>query len=487
MPRSRCPACGATAGAGARFCGTCGARLASARERDDRDATATRRRIAVAAGVAVLMVAAGLAVVDRDPLGDGSPAGDQQPGRPAPAASPSPAVDPREGGVAVPGTPPPAGSTAAAPEAPPCVVDGGGQGREVACVRWAATDLRPGPAAATAVLGGRVLAVPDGDALAAVGIARGERRWRVQLPGGAVRPVATPPGLVVVATTDGLVALGETDGTVQWSAPVVPEEVAHVGPWLLVRAQRELAAVAAGTGRIAWRRPLRVREQVVLTDELALTYDGRMLAGLSSNTGEVRWRREVGSLAGAPDVAGGMLLVLGQSGAVTGLDLDGDLRLPPTAPLTAAPRDAAFGASADAVDIAAAVGDTGAAFPGRLVRIDPATGAVLWDRSLPQPLEPYRVTIDDDLVLVTVGDGLVAVGLDAGEERFVLRQGAVLNDLALLPDGELLLATASGLVGLDPETGERRWHLRSGDTHLLSSHPLLIATRDGAFAVRPPD
>lgn len=178
-------------------------------------------------------------------------------------------------------------------------------------------------------------------------------------------------------------------------------------------ARPELSAVSAA-GRLAWRVPLEGRAvgAVTLGDRVVVALpDG--LEALDAASGSLLWRLPLEGRPTAPVAHGGLVVV---------------------------------GTSA-----------------GRLVAVDPATGAPRWNVDAGGPVAAPPTPARDLIVVgtkqrevlgVTVADGLVRWSVILG--------GRVTAPTAVLPGVVYVAAWDGRLTALDPETGAVRWSARLG-------------------------
>ncbi|MFF9408817.1 PQQ-binding-like beta-propeller repeat protein [Streptomyces anandii] len=182
-------------------------------------------------------------------------------------------------------------------------------------------------------------------------------------------------------------------------------------------------ALDPADGRLLWRHT--VSTSVISTPPpvsgglvAALTDRGRRLEALDPATGKVRWKRAVPA-AGGVQAAGGMLLVTGPDGTVTGVDgASGAAKW--SRPLPGQPTPYFRSYAGDPLAYTAGVSADGEST--RVTAVDPRTGEVRWDTRLKGSLEP--------------------IGSSGGSVRF----------LSLDP----VYGEARALVGYSPRTGETR-------------------------------
>ncbi|MGW0827472.1 serine/threonine-protein kinase [Streptomyces sp. NPDC002845] len=275
---------------------------------------------------------------------------------------------------------------------------------------------------------------------------------------GAGKLLCAQPGLVS--------ALDPDDGRVLWRHTVAESDVADVPPVL--------------SGGLVH----------VLTDQ------GRRMEALDPATGDSRWDLDTSAYR-AVQHAGGMLLLTGLDGTVTGVDgASGDTRWEHRIPGQPLPSFTSFGG--DRLAYAASPADDGSGT--RVTAVDPDTGDVRWDAllegtlrpvgsdggalvlalvdsvygdtaavvhydpeteasfrvSLPVRLEQARATVlGDQVFLMASGGTLMAVDLDAREERWRL-ETAVLRGSAPVTDGTHVYFTAPDgrLLGVDARKGK---------------------------------
>ncbi|WP_148413821.1 PQQ-binding-like beta-propeller repeat protein [Haloferax sp. KTX1] len=186
--------------------------------------------------------------------------------------------------------------------------------------RWR-YDLESDAKGAPAVADGAVFVV-TGDAVHAVDLATGERRFRGEARTSEwTTPVATPEAAYLSTRGDELLALAPTDGTELWrspgsGAPVVADDVLHV------TVDGETATLSRDDGREAAARfagapHARAREAVLVSDE-----QGRLAA---YDTGEERqlWAHQTPEVQVADVISRGVAAAVPVDGAVYVVAADG--------------------------------------------------------------------------------------------------------------------------------------------------------------------
>ncbi|WP_424007437.1 PQQ-binding-like beta-propeller repeat protein [Haloferax denitrificans] len=186
--------------------------------------------------------------------------------------------------------------------------------------RWR-YDLESDAKGAPAVADGAVFVV-TGDAVHAVDLATGERRFRVETRTSEwTTPVATPEAAYLSTRDDELLALAPSDGTERWrspgsGAPVVADDVLHVA------VDGETATLSRDDGREAAARFVgvphaRAREAIVVSDE-----QGRLAV---YDTGEERqlWSHQTPEVQVADVISQGVAAAVPVDGAVYVVAADG--------------------------------------------------------------------------------------------------------------------------------------------------------------------
>jgi outer membrane protein assembly factor BamB len=249
-------------------------------------------------------------------------------------------------------------------------------------------------------------------------------------------------------------------------------------------------ALDPSDGHRLWRHPVAKgprKEPPVLAGGLVQPSpdQGRRLEALDPASGKVRWHRDTPE-AGSAVYAGGMLLVTGADGKVTGVDgASGDPRWSHRIPGHEAPYFATFTGDPSAYATSA----SGDGKSTRLTVVDPQTGDVRSDTRLDGTLKPFGAA-DGSVFLMSVdavhGDARAVVRYTpkTGEIRRVplavpLQQahGAVRGNLAYL------MGTGGSLVAVDLEVREQLWSLETGtmrgSTPVAGDRYVYVTTSDG--------
>ncbi|MFE7902969.1 PQQ-binding-like beta-propeller repeat protein [Streptomyces sp. NPDC057424] len=343
-------------------------------------------------------------------------------------------------------------------------------------------------------------AVEAGRAVKAV---RGRGRWlgrRAALGAGAF-------GLAVVGALASLPLLDGAGGSPQPASPRTTSAAfsgwrttpatgdsaplcSHGAGRLLCATSGLVFALDPSDGHLLWRHPVRKgprKEPPVLAGGLVQpsTGQGRLLEALDPASGRARWQRDVAE-AGSAVSAGGMLLVTGADGKVTGVDgASGDPRWSHRVPGHEVPYFATFTGD----PLAYATSTSGDGKSTRLTVVDPQTGDVRSDARLDGTLEPFGAT-DGSVFLLSEdpvhGDARAVVRYTpgTGETRRVplavpLQQahGAVQGNTAYL------MGTGGSLVAVDLQARERLWRLETGmmrgSTPVAGDRHVYVTASDG--------
>ncbi|MFD5477429.1 protein kinase domain-containing protein [Streptomyces hawaiiensis] len=279
--------------------------------------------------------------------------------------------------------------------------------------------------------------------------------WRTTPAAGDSAPLCSHGAGRLLCATSGLVfALDPSDGHLLWRHPVVK------GP------RAEPPALAGGLVQPS-------------------TGQGRHLEALDPASGTARWERDMAE-AGSAVPVGGMLLVTGADGKVTGVDgAFGDPRWSHRIPGHEVPYFATFPGD----PLAYATSASGDGKSTRLTVVDPQTGDVRSDARLDGTLRPFGTT-DGSVFLLSVdavhGDARAVVRYTpgTGETRRVplavpLQQahGAVRGNTAYL------MATGGSLVAVDLGAREQLWNLETGtmrgSTPVAGDRYVYVTTSDG--------
>ncbi|GAB2890236.1 serine/threonine-protein kinase [Streptomyces deserti] len=242
-------------------------------------------------------------------------------------------------------------------------------------------------------------------------------------------------------------------------------------------------ALDPADGRTLWRRSVdraHVSGPPVLLGGLvqpSLERIGRLEA-LDPSSGTVRWRQTMPAYSGLAS-AGGMLLLTGADGTVTGVDgASGETRWSHRVPGHSVPYFSSF--AGDPLAYATSTSADGAST--RVTAVDPRTGDVRWDARLEGSLEP----------LGTAGGSVFLTSVDAvyGDARAVVRYtpdttadtsadttpdtGSVRRVVLPVPlqqahgtvrgDVVLVMGDGGSLVAVDMAAGKQLWRLETSVT-----------------------
>ncbi|KOG35459.1 serine/threonine-protein kinase [Streptomyces resistomycificus] len=227
-------------------------------------------------------------------------------------------------------------------------------------------------------------------------------------------------------------------------------------------------ALDPSDGRLLWRRAVagaRAGQPVVSGGLVQPALDrSRRLEALDPRSGKAGWQRDLPSYSGLR-AAGGMLLLTGADGSVTGVDgASGDTRWNRRITGHKVPYFVSF--ASDPLAYATTTSDDGAST--LVTAVDPDTGDVRWDKRLKGALEAVG----------TAGGSVFLVAVDAvyGDASTVVRydpdDGSVRRVALTVPleqaqgtvRGNLVYLTGSGgsLVAVDMAAQEQRWRLETG-------------------------
>ncbi|MFJ5728652.1 protein kinase domain-containing protein [Streptomyces paradoxus] len=249
-------------------------------------------------------------------------------------------------------------------------------------------------------------------------------------------------------------------------------------------------ALDPSDGHLLWRHPVGKgprKEPPVLAGGLVQPSadQGRHLEALDPASGKALWQRDIAE-AGSAVPAGGMLLVTGADGRVTGVDgASGAPRWSHRIPGHEVPYFATFTGD----PLAYATSASGDGRSTRLTVVDPQTGDVRSDTRLDGTLKPFGAT-DGAVFLLSEdavhGDARAVVRYTpgTGETRRVplavpLQQahGAVRGNTAYL------MGTGGSLVAVDLQAGGQLWHLETGmmrgSTPVAGERHVYVTASDG--------
>lgn len=316
--------------------------------------------------------------------------------------------------------------------------------------------------ASVQVFGGDPVTEPKGGPSSAgsTTAAVGFRGWAVRPDndGNAGMPQCSYGGGTLFCAQKGLVsALDPADGTVRWRHPIDATLVLSRPPVLsggLVHPPLDggpqLEALDPGTGRPRWQK----------------TFSGRVSLGY----------------------AGGMTLLTGADGKVTGVDsASGDSRWNRRIAGLSGPR--LFSFAGDRLAYATSEAPDGTST--RVAALDPGTGDVRWQEKLAGRLEPIGTTAAGSSVFFTAldtvyGDTVAVLDYDpaTGASRKVdvsvplhQAQGVVRGDTVYL------LAAGGALIAVDLKAGKQLWRLETsvtfGSTPVMDGRYVYFTAGDG--------
>ncbi|MER7480286.1 serine/threonine-protein kinase [Streptomyces sp. NPDC126510] len=212
---------------------------------------------------------------------------------------------------------------------------------------------------------------------------------------------------------------------------------------------------------------------------------GRLLEALDPASGRARWQRDIAE-AGSAVSAGGMLLVTGADGKVTGVDgASGVPRWSHPVPGHEMPYFATFAGD----PLAYATSASGDGKSTRLTVVDPQTGDARSEVRLDGTLKPFGVT----------GGSVFLLSVDAvhGDARAVVRYTPKTGETRRVPlavplqqahgavrgNRAYLVGTGGSLVAVDLQAGERLWQLETGtmrgSTPVAGDRYVYVTASDG--------
>ncbi|MEY9993306.1 outer membrane protein assembly factor BamB [Streptomyces sp. V4I8] len=306
---------------------------------------------------------------------------------------------------------------------------------------------------------------------------RGRRRRRLALGAGAVA-LASVAALVSVQllagadpTPDPASPRTTAAGFSGWATPAPKEgtpQCSH-GAGKVVCAQSGLVfALDPPDGRLLWRHPVDTSEASgppAVAGGLVHPWSGqgRRLEALDPATGKARWQQSVPAYTDSV-AAGGMLLLTGADGTVTGVDgASGDTKWSRRVPGHQAPDVVSFAGDPLAYTTSTSVDGSST----RVTALDPATGDARWDARLKGTLKPVG-TADGSVFFVSIegvySDAQAVVRYSPAERtsrRVPLplplsrAHGAVRGNVAYLVGGD------GTLIAVDMEARKQLWSLET--------------------------
>ncbi|MFI6337972.1 serine/threonine-protein kinase [Streptomyces sp. NPDC050535] len=275
---------------------------------------------------------------------------------------------------------------------------------------------------------------------------------------GAEKLICAQPGMVV--------ALDPAGGTVRWRRPIAELGVSDKPPVLsgglvhiLTNGDRRLQALDPASGKARWSLDVSAyNDRQYAGGMLLLTSTAGKVTGVDSATGETKWSGRIAnqsvpyfvSFAGDPLAYATSSAGDGASTRVTAVDPDtGDVRWDAKLDGSLKPIGSTNGAVV-LVSVDSVYGDVDA-----VVRYDPETRA---SRRVPLPvhLEQAVATVRGNLVhLLTVGGSLVAVDLEAQEQKWRLETSVTWGSAPVSDDRHVYFTAADGrLLAIDARSGE---------------------------------
>ncbi|MER5446672.1 serine/threonine-protein kinase [Streptomyces sp. NPDC002764] len=264
------------------------------------------------------------------------------------------------------------------------------------------------------------------------------------------------------------------------------------GDHRLVCVQSGLAsAIDPADGRVLWRHPFpkgeAADEAPVLSGGLAhvVTRQGRRLEALDPSTGRLRWKLDLAAGRGF-GYAGGMLVLAGSGGKVTGVDSSSGVTR--WSRSIAGLRETSLDSFAGSPWVLA----TSASYDGshtRVVALDPGTGDVRWDARLKGDLTPVGISkgrafflSGDDAQGVT--DAVVRYDpASKGVRRVSLRLPLTQAHAGVRGNLVCLLGTGGSLVAVDTAAGRQLWSLETsisrGSTPVVDGGHVYLTAADG--------
>ncbi|WSQ10975.1 serine/threonine-protein kinase [Streptomyces sp. NBC_01231] len=212
---------------------------------------------------------------------------------------------------------------------------------------------------------------------------------------------------------------------------------------------------------------------------------GRRLEALDPASGRIRWQRKMPAYSGLTS-AGGMLLVTGADGGVTGVDgASGDTKWSRRIPGHKSPSFVSF--SEDPLAYTTSASADGAST--LVTAVDPGTGEVRWDARLQGSLEPVGAA-DGSVVFVSVdqvygnAEAVVRYSPDSRSSRRVpLSVPVEQAHVTVHGDVVYLMGTGGSLVAVDLDARKQRWSLETavsrGSAPVADGRHVYLTAPDG--------
>ncbi len=294
------------------------------------------------------------------------------------------------------------------------------------------------------------------------------RRWRRHVPGLDARHISVIDERLVVVGRDGLSALDGATGATLWSAPGasrIPNSPAE----LRLSAGGRLERVVLDDGAVRWHaRPFRgdrlPTHATAVDDRIVVAADDGTVAALDAGAGRICWRARTwfGAVTGFA-AASGVVWANGEDGFVHAWEVSTGRRLFAVR-LCGEPQGAPHFDGRGLLSLA----HVGPEAVGRITCLDPLDGAHRWARTLDGTTSGDPL-VAGSILLVTVhrpeGARLLAVDVADGAALWDAPVGEdVRPHLPLAADGlAFVKATDGRVLALDLRTGSERWSAPADD------------------------
>lgn len=252
-----------------------------------------------------------------------------------------------------------------------------------------------------------------------------------------------------------------------------------------------VSALDPADGSVLWRHPFAEggssAEAPVLSGGLVhvLIHSGRQLLALDASSGDTRWKLDVSAYRGLRH-AGGMVLLTGADGKVTGVDgASGEIRWKRRISGLSGPYFYSFPKS----PLAYAASTSADSTHTRVTAVDPETGDVQWDVRLKGILRP--VDVSNGSVYFSSARGgydaaaaVVRYDPESGASQRVALSLAIDQAQVTVHGGlVLLLGTGGTLVAVDMDAKKQSWVLETavstGSVPVTDGRYVFVSAADG--------
>ena len=264
----------------------------------------------------------------------------------------------------------------------------------------------------------------------------------------AQAPPVGPPQGRAAAARPALIALEPVLEVALDAQPAAPAAFDAGGAYLPLKGGR-LVAIDLSTGGVRWAIELATDWSPGVDGGLLVVAADELLTALETATGRARWRIPVpGGLSAPPLVERGWVIAVSRAGDVLALRAsDGEVVWTRT-----------LGAAASARPVGTATGVYVPLVDGRVVSLEPLTGAPRWERMIGG--RPGDLLVLDDVVFAGADDKhFYSLDTDDGGVRWRQRVGGRPVGAAAVDDRRVYYVALDNILwAFDRGNGGRKWH-----------------------------